>query len=129
MKITRINHAAVNIHGKIDEARDFYTGLLGLPEIPIQLPGRPPIPKGTVPAFWLELGGVQVHAIGAPLKGELREPTGPHVSWYVTNLDEAIAELGTRGVEMRVLGEGRARIVWIADPAGNTVELQQDPQH
>jgi hypothetical protein len=28
---------------------------------------------------------------------------------------------------MRVLGEGRARIVWVSDPAGNTVEFQQDP--
>ena len=81
MKITRINHAAVNIHGKVDEARAFYTGLLGLPEVPIQLPGRPPIPPGTVQAFWLELGGVQVHAIGAPLKHEPREPQGPHFQW------------------------------------------------
>jgi catechol 2,3-dioxygenase-like lactoylglutathione lyase family enzyme len=128
MKITRINHAAVNVHGKVDEAREFYTKLLGLPEIAIQLPGRPPVPKGTVPAFWLELGGVQVHAIGAPLKGEPREPTGPHVSWYVADLDAAVAELGGRGIEMRVMGEGRQRIVWVSDPAGNTVEFQQDPQ-
>jgi catechol 2,3-dioxygenase-like lactoylglutathione lyase family enzyme len=127
MKITRINHAAVNVHGKVDEARAFYTGVLGLPEVAIQLPGRPPIPKGKVPAFWLEQGGVQVHVIGAPLKHELREPTGPHVSWYVADLDEAVEELAAHGIEMRVLGEGRERIVWIADPAGNTVELQQDP--
>jgi len=93
VKITRINHAAVNIHGKVDEARAFYTELLGLPEVPIALPGRPPIPKGTVQAFWLELAGVQVHAIGAPMKGEPREPVGPHVSWYVTDLDEAVADL------------------------------------
>lgn len=129
MKITRLNHAAVNIHGKVDEARDFYTGLLGLPEVPIQLPGRPPIPKGTVPAFWLQLGGVQVHAIGAPQKHELREPVGPHVSWYVADLDQAVAELAAGGIEMRVLGAGRDRIVWVADPAGNTVEFQQDPEH
>jgi catechol 2,3-dioxygenase-like lactoylglutathione lyase family enzyme len=127
MKITRFNHAAVNIHGKVDEAREFYTGLLGLPEVPIALPGRPPIPKGAIQAFWMELDGCQVHAIGAPAKGELREPTGPHVSWYVADLQLAIDELDARGVEMRVLGEGRERIVWIADPAGNTVEFQQDP--
>jgi catechol 2,3-dioxygenase-like lactoylglutathione lyase family enzyme len=127
VKITRINHAAVNVHGKVEEAREFYLSLLGLPEVEIRLPGRPPVPKGTVPAFWLELGGVQVHVIGAPLKHELREPTGPHVSWYVADLDEAVAELGARGIEMRVLGEGRNRIVWVADPAGNTVEFQQDP--
>ena len=127
MKITRFNHAAVNIHGKVDEAREFYTEVLGLPEVPIQLPGRPPIPKGTIQAFWLELGGCQVHAIGAPAKGELREPTGPHVSWYVSDLDQAVAELEARRIEMRVIGEGRERIVWVADPAGNTVEFQQDP--
>jgi hypothetical protein len=40
-----------------------------------------------------------------------------------------VAELSERGIEMRVLGQGRTRIVWVADPAGNTVELQQDPQH
>jgi catechol 2,3-dioxygenase-like lactoylglutathione lyase family enzyme len=129
MKITRINHAAVNIHGKVDEAREFYTGLLGLPEVPISLPGRPPVPKGAVQAFWLELGGVQVHAIGAPMKGEPREPVGPHVSWYVADLDEAVADLAARALEMRVLGEGRNRIVWVSDPAGNTVEFQQDPDH
>jgi catechol 2,3-dioxygenase-like lactoylglutathione lyase family enzyme len=128
MKITRINHAAVNICGKVDEAREFYTGLLGLPEVEIALPGRPPIPKGAVQAFWLELGGVQVHCIGAPMKGEAREPVGPHVSWYVADLDEAVAELDGRGIEKRVLGEGRHRIVWISDPAGNTVEFQQDPE-
>jgi catechol 2,3-dioxygenase-like lactoylglutathione lyase family enzyme len=129
MKITRINHAAVNIHGKVDEARKFYTKLLGLPEVPIQLPGRPPIAPGTVAAFWLELGGVQVHAIGAPLKHEPREPVGPHVSWYVADLDQAVADLEANGIEMRVLGEGRHRIVWVSDPAGNTVEFQQDPEH
>ena len=128
MKITRINHAAVNIHGKVEEARQFYTGLLGLPEVSVQLPGRPPLPKGTVPAFWLELGGFQLHAIGAPLRGEPREPSGPHVSWYVADLDEALAELAARGIETRVMGEGKSRIVWLSDPAGNTVELQQDPE-
>ena len=128
MKITRFNHAAVNIHGVLEQARAFYVDLLGLPEVPIQLPGRPPIPKGTVPAFWIELGGCQLHAIGAPRTGELREPTGPHVSWYVDDLDQAVRELAEHGIEMRVYGEGRDRIVWVADPAGNTVEFQQDPQ-
>lgn len=127
MKITRFNHAAVNVHGVVDEARAFYLDLLGLPEVPIQLPGRPPLAKGSVPAFWIELGGAQLHAIGAPRAGEPREPTGPHVSWYVEDLEQAVRELAARRIEMRVLGEGRQRIVWVSDPAGNTVELQQDP--
>lgn len=128
MRITRFNHAAVNVHGAVDEARAFYLDLLGLPEVEIALPGRPPIPKGSVPAFWIEVGGAQLHAIGAPTTGERREPTGPHVSWYVEDLDETVRELAARGLEMRVQGEGRHRIVWVSDPAGNTVEFQQDPE-
>ncbi len=128
MEITRINHVAVNIYGVTSEAREFYTRLLGLPEVPVQLPGQPPIPPGDGPVFWLEVERCQVHAIGIPAIGELREPTGPHVSWYVANLDAAVAELAAREIEMRVFGEGRTRIIWVADPAGNTVELQQDPE-
>jgi catechol 2,3-dioxygenase-like lactoylglutathione lyase family enzyme len=127
MKITRINHAAVNIHGKVDEAREFYTKLLGLPEVPIQLPGRDPIKPVTVQAFWVELGGVQVLAIGAAMKREPREPVGPLVSCYVADLDQSVCVLEAAGIEMRVLGEARNRIVWISDPSGNTVEFQQDP--
>lgn len=128
MEITRINHVAVNVHGVTREARAFYGELLGLPEIPIQLPGQPALAPGSVEAFaWFELGGCQVHAIGLPATGAVREPTGPHVSWYVANLDAAVAELAARGIEMRIAGEGRTRIVWVADPAGNTVEFQQDP--
>ena len=127
MKITRFNHAAVNIHGKVDEAREFYIELLGLPEVPIQLPGRPPIPKGAIQAFWMELGGCQVHVIGAPAKGELREPTGPHVSWYVADLDQAVGELDRARHRDARARRGARAIVWVADPAGNTVEFQQDP--
>ena len=38
-----------------------------------------------------------------------------------------VADIEARGLEMKALGEGRHRIVWILDPAGNTMELQQDP--
>ena len=47
----------------------------------------------------------------------------------MADLDQAVSELAAHGIEMRVLGEGRSRIVWISDPAGNTVEFQQDPHH
>ena len=35
--------------------------------------------------------------------------------------------LEQHGFDMRVMGEGLARIIWILDPCGNIVELQQDP--
>ncbi len=127
MQITRINHTAVNIHGHSDEARRFYIDFLGLPEVPIQMPGQPPIENNTTGGFWLEKEGVQVHVIGLPMKGEPGEPTGPHVSWYVADLDEAVRLLDERDMIIRQIGEGRDRIIWVADPAGNTFEIQQDP--
>lgn len=129
MKITRINHCAVNVHGHSDEAREFYTEFLGLPEVPIQLPGHPPLANNTTGGFWLQLDGIQVHVIGLPTNGEPGDPTGPHVSWYVADLDEAIRELAERNMILKTIGEGRNRIVWFADPSGNTVEIQQDPDH
>ena len=55
------------------------------------------------------------------------DSTGHHFCVAVADLDEAIAELDARGIEYQraVQGEGVVQI-WIADPAGNTIELQQD---
>ncbi len=127
MKITRINHMAFNVAGKVEQAREFYTKLLGLPEIEIRFPGRDPV-IGSSMALWVEQARTQMHLIGLPKTGEPREPTNTHVSWYVADLEEAIAEIKAAGLELRLLGEGLGRIVWISDPAGNTVELQQDPE-
>jgi catechol 2,3-dioxygenase-like lactoylglutathione lyase family enzyme len=127
MKITRINHMAYNVAGKVAESRAFYTKLLGIPEVPIAFPGREPV-LGSDFGLWIEHAGVQMHLIGAEKKGELREPVNTHVSWYVADLDDAIAEIRAAGIEMRDMAIGTTRIVWIADPSGNTVELQQDPE-
>jgi catechol 2,3-dioxygenase-like lactoylglutathione lyase family enzyme len=126
VKITRINHMAYNVSGFVAEARDFYTRLLGLPEVPIQLPGGEPMTNSPM-GLWIEQGNVQMHLIGLERTGEVREPQGTHVSWYVDDLDAAIIELRDAGIEMRELRGGVGHIVWIADPAGNTIELQQDP--
>jgi catechol 2,3-dioxygenase-like lactoylglutathione lyase family enzyme len=126
VKITRMNHVAYNVAGAVAEARDFYTRLLGLPEIAIRLGGGEPM-IGSPMGLWLERDGVQMHLIGLPRAGEAREPTGTHVSWYVADLDAAIAEIRAAGIEMREMTGSVGHIVWIADPAGNTIELQQDP--
>lgn len=126
MKITRINHMAYNVSGVVAQARDFYTRLLGLPEVPIQLPGGEPMIDSPM-GLWIQQGNVQMHLIGLERTGEVREPQGTHVSWYVADLDAAVTELRDAGIEMRELRGGVGHIVWIADPAGNTIELQQDP--
>jgi catechol 2,3-dioxygenase-like lactoylglutathione lyase family enzyme len=127
MKITRINHMAFNVAGKVAESREFYTKLLGIPEVPIVFPGRPTT-VGSDMAFWIQNQRTQMHLIGIPKKGEPREPFNTHVSWFVEDLDVALGEIQAAGLEFRQMGEGLARIVWISDPAGNTVELQQDPE-
>jgi predicted enzyme related to lactoylglutathione lyase len=45
----------------------------------------------------------------------------------VDDLDAAVAELEARGIAYArgVQGEGTVQI-WITDPAGNTIELQQE---
>ena len=126
MKITRMNHAAVNVLGKVEAAHQFYTEVLGLPQVPIQLPGMPPVEESDI-GFWLEQEGVQLHVIGREPMGGTPDPTQSHVSWYVEDLDQATAELESRGIDMRVMGEGLLKIIWVLDPAGNIVELQQDP--
>ena len=61
--------------------------------------------------------------------GHAIDSTGHHYCVAVTDLDAAVAELEARGIELQraVQGEGTVQI-WIADPAGNTIELQQDPR-
>ena len=126
MKITRMNHAAVNVTGKTAEARDFYLDLLGLPQVPIQLPGMAPIEDSEF-GFWVELAGVQMHVIGREPMGGNPDPTQNHVSWYVEDIDAAARKLADNGIEMRVMGDGLTRIIWVLDPAGNIMEFQQDP--
>lgn len=121
MKITRVNHAALNIAAGITEVEHFYTRLLGIPTVPRQLP---PEFAARVPGFWMQLGQTQVHIIQAPLEGRAREPVGPHLAFYVDDLDAAVAELGVAGIEFDRFGG----FVFFSDPAGNTVELQQDPE-
>jgi catechol 2,3-dioxygenase-like lactoylglutathione lyase family enzyme len=126
IKVTRMFHAAVNTAGKQQECHEFYTNFLGLPEVPVDLPGLSVAPTD-LPIFWLEKQGVQLHVIASPRNEDPIDPVGNHVSWYVEDIDAAVAEVESRGLPMKAMGEGRRRIVWIQDPAGNTMELQQDP--
>ena len=57
----------------------------------------------------------------------MRAQTIHHIGHAVDDLDAAIAELDARGIEYvrAVQGAGTVQI-WITDPAGNTIELQQE---
>ena len=87
---------------------------------------RPDIPG--IPGHWHTLADQQLHLVGAPSRGIGPDPTGHHFCVTVDDLTAAVAELDSRSIEYvrGVQGEGVVQI-WITDPAGNTIELQQDP--
>jgi catechol 2,3-dioxygenase-like lactoylglutathione lyase family enzyme len=118
MKVTRLNHAGINVLGKQDETLEFYREFLG-----IGTAERDEV-ASLVPGYWLQLANAQVHVIDAETDGTRNTwPMGPHLSYYVEDLEVAIGALQERGVEHLRF----KNVVWFKDPAGNTVEIQQDP--
>ncbi len=121
MKAGRVLHASVNVEGLLGESRAFYEELLGLSPA-----ARPEIPG--VGGAWYTAGEAQVHLVDAPRAGRGIDPTGPHFCMAVDDIQAAIAELEERGIEYFRANQGDVVQVWVTDPAGNTIELQQDRQ-
>jgi len=121
MKVTRFHHVSVNAtDARLDELVGFYRDILGLDD---QI--RPEIPG--VPGHWHTVGDQELHLVGAPASGATIDPTGNHFCVAVEDLDGAIAELEAHGIDyVRALQGEHTVQVWIADPAGNTIELQQE---
>jgi catechol 2,3-dioxygenase-like lactoylglutathione lyase family enzyme len=121
MRVTRFHHVSVNTNGTpLEEMVGFYRDVLGLADRP-----RPDIPG--VPGHWHVVGDQELHLVGASPLDATIDPTGNHYCVAVEDLDGAIAELEALGIEYlrAVQGEGTVQI-WFADPAGNTIELQQE---
>jgi|SwirhisoilCB1_FD_contig_51_3173506_length_462_multi_3_in_0_out_0_1 glyoxylase I family protein len=122
------SHVAVNV-SDVDRSRDFYEKVIGLKKIP-----RPEI---KIPGEWYGVGDNQLHLIG----GNRRErngidPTGPHMAIQVEDLEEtkkALTALGIAFLDAAAMGMQlppevqrlTGRQVWVKDPDGNVIELQQ----
>lgn len=121
MKVTRFHHVSVNTNGtSIGELANFYRDVLGLGDKP-----RPEIPG--VPGHWHVVGDQELHLVGAPPQGTPIDSTGHHYCVAVADLDSAVAELEARGIEYQRAVQGKGTVqIWIRDPAGNTIELQQE---
>jgi catechol 2,3-dioxygenase-like lactoylglutathione lyase family enzyme len=147
MRVTRVLHVSVNTVGCLEEARGFYERVLGLSSAP-----RPEIPG--VPGHWYAIGDAELHLVAAPpgvwrndpagegeaaepdgarvggFRGEgpssAADPTGNHFCLAVDDIEQAVAELEARGIPYLRGAQGDVVQVWIADPAGNTIELQAD---
>ncbi len=122
MRVTRFHHFSVNTNGKsLADVVAFYREVLGLSDI-----DRPDIPG--VPGHWHAVDDQQLHLVAAASAGSGIDPTGQHYCVMVEDLDAAATELEERGISHidAVQRDGTVQI-WLTDPAGNTIELQQDP--
>ena len=85
---------------------------------------RPEIPG--IDGHWFGLGGRAAPSRRRAAGPAGIRPAGNHYCVAVDDLDGAIAELEARGIEYRRGAQGDVVQIWFADPAGNTIELQQD---
>jgi catechol 2,3-dioxygenase-like lactoylglutathione lyase family enzyme len=113
----RLNHIQICIpKGKEDEARHFYTDIIGLTEIP--KPG-PLIPNG---GLWYQVADIQLH-IGTENENSKSKR---HPAFEVSNLEEARKHLIQHGValkdEIQIPGQKRFSFI---DPFDNRIELLQ----
>jgi catechol 2,3-dioxygenase-like lactoylglutathione lyase family enzyme len=118
VKALRINHVSVNCHGQLDATRRFYADLLGLADA-----HRPDI-RG-IGGQWLKVGDAQLHLVDAQVSGDPIDPVGDHWCVEVDDIDAARAELVALGSPYVEGAQGRVVQLWITDPAGRTLELQQ----
>lgn len=116
---TRINHVSINARD-LSESVDFYTDLLGAERIPT--------PNFGLPVQWLALGRTQLHLF----ERDMRPTSHHHLGITVDDLEAAYRVAERRGCfESEAFGShlvllpGDLVQLYIRDPAGNLVELDQ----
>jgi len=118
VKVIGIHHVQLAMPpNREGEARAFYAGLLGLPEVP------KPLTSTGQGGAWFESDGVKIH-LGVEL--DFRAARKAHPALLVKNLDETVSMLLASGVEFVAAEPLDARPRGhIADPFGNQIELME----
>jgi catechol 2,3-dioxygenase-like lactoylglutathione lyase family enzyme len=97
-------------------ARDFYQGLLGIPEI------AKPAHLAVRGGVWFEQGALKVH-LG--VERDFRPARKAHAALLVSGLEDLIVRLREHDIEVQDDPlEGYLR-VYVADPFGNRIELME----
>jgi catechol 2,3-dioxygenase-like lactoylglutathione lyase family enzyme len=103
--------------GREQAARDFYQGILGIPEVP------KPAHLASRGGAWFERGALKIH-LG--VETDFRPARKAHPALLVIDLPELVARL--KAHNMQVIDDdplpGYFR-VYIADPFGNRIELME----
>lgn len=117
IKFKRLDHIQICIPtGKEDEARRFYTDIIGLTEIP------KPIELIANGGLWYQISDIQFH-IGT--ENEINK-SKRHPAFEVTNIQAARTHLENCGVKIKeeIQVPGQIRFSFI-DPFDNRIELLQ----
>jgi catechol 2,3-dioxygenase-like lactoylglutathione lyase family enzyme len=118
MPILRIDHVQLAMpEGEEQRAREFYSGLLGIPEI------EKPATLAARGGVWFEDGQIKVHLGVDP---QFRPATKAHPAFLVRDLRGMIDRLRAAGVSVTDDGllPGHNR-VYVTDPFGNRLELME----
>ena len=111
--VTQIHHSSVIVTDP-DRARDFYTRVLGMEEVPYPS-------TFSIAVIWFKLAGQQIHLM---IKDQPDTISPRHVALQVADAVAARAALRQQGVEIKesVCIPGSDRF-FIRDPDGNCIEL------
>jgi catechol 2,3-dioxygenase-like lactoylglutathione lyase family enzyme len=119
----QLSHVSITVTD-VAKAREFYTGTLGLEEIPR--------PAFDFPGIWYSLGGdLQLHIIlndrltRPAVERERIEARYPHFALWTEDADETARKIGGLGLMSRdvVSGPTGLRQIFVKDPDGNMVEF------
>lgn len=121
MRIVGLDHVQLAMpRGGEPVARDFYGGLLGLPEEP------KPEPLASRGGCWFIDGPVQIH-LG--VEADFRPARKAHPALVVDDLDALVERLEAAGHEVRSGDAVNGRVQrFVDDPFGNRIELVAAPR-
>jgi catechol 2,3-dioxygenase-like lactoylglutathione lyase family enzyme len=118
MPVQRLDHVqlAMPVGGE-DRAREFYHGVLGIPEVP------KPADMAARGGCWFERGQLKVH-LG--VEAQFRAARKAHPAFIVSDLAALVAQIQAAGYPVKENQElsGYFR-VFVDDPFGNRVELME----
>jgi catechol 2,3-dioxygenase-like lactoylglutathione lyase family enzyme len=118
MPVQRLDHVQLAMPpGGEDRAREFYQGVLGIPEVP------KPTDMAKRGGCWFERGELKVH-LG--VEQEFRPARKAHPAFIVSDLLALVAQLRSAGsplTEDRSLAEYYR--FFVEDPFGNRIELME----
>ena len=119
MSLIAIHHVQLAMpEGGEDDARAFYEGILGVPEI------EKPEPLKSRGGCWFAIGGLQIH-LG--VEQDFRPARKAHPAFLIDELKSVCERIASSGFEVSNSGviDGFER-AHIFDPFGNRIELMQE---